>query len=208
MQDNVNLVIFTKAPVSGTVKTRLQPDYTTEQSLKLHKYLVKETLANLVGLANIKVSLFCAPNIDHEFFLQCKTEFKVDLYQQQGRDLGEKMYNALSQQLKKYHKVIIIGTDCPGIGQQYINQAIEKLEDTRLVIGPAEDGGYVLVAMKQDCHDIFSGISWGSEKVLQQTRDKIQKAGVSYSELETKHDIDDPGDLERYPELQEMLRKR
>jgi len=195
------LLIFTKSPVLGEVKTRLQPDYSQEQSLTLHKNMMLNTLALTKKLNNIDIELCCTPSRNTMFFLECENQYPLTLSDQQGADLGERMAFSLSVALQTHAKVIIVGTDCPALDEEYIEQAIQALEHHDVVLGPAEDGGYVLLGLRKFSAELFSDISWGSNRVLEQTRQVLEDLSWSYKELGIMHDIDRPEDLRRYKDL-------
>ncbi len=202
MQKKLNkLLVFAKAPLLGEVKTRLQPDYSVEQSLALHKKLVINTLTSISNSTEFDVELCCAPNRQHMFFLDCENRFAVKLNDQLGEELGERMAFAFSSALQLYEKVIIIGTDCPELDEIYIKEAMQALDKFDSVIGPAEDGGYVLLGLRKFSAELFSGFSWGSDTVLEQTRKVLNDLAWSSQELGIMHDIDRPEDLHRYKNL-------
>lgn len=195
------LLIFTKSPVLGEVKTRLQPDYSPEQSLKLHKHMMLNTLSLSEKLTDIDSELCCTPNRNTLFFLDCENQFPVLLSDQLGDELGERMAFSLSAALQTYEKVIIIGTDCPDLDETYIQQAIDALDTVDAVIGPAEDGGYVLLGLRKFSLDLFTDFSWGSDTVLSQTRKVLNELSWTSKELGIMHDVDRPEDLHRYQDL-------
>ena len=195
------LVIFTKSPVLGAVKTRLQPDYSQEQSLTLHKKLMLNTLALTEKLTHLDIELCCTPNRNTLFFLDCENKFPIKLIDQQGADLGERMAFSLSVALQTHDKAIIIGTDCPELDEHYIEQAIQALDENDAVIGPAADGGYVLLGLRKFSPELFTDFSWGSDTVLSQTREVLKDLAWSCKELDIMHDIDRPEDLLRYKDL-------
>lgn len=204
--DKNKLLIFTRSPVLGEVKTRLQPDYSQEQSLALHKKLLLNTLELSKKLNNVDIELCCTPNRNTLFFLDCENNFPVMLSNQEGDDLGERMAFSLSVALQTCEKVIIIGTDCPDIDEDYIEQAVQALDSVDAVIGPAADGGYVLLGLRKFSAGLFSGISWGSDKVLAETRNALNELAWSYKELSIMHDIDRAKDLLRYKDLLNEIR--
>ena len=195
------LVIFTKSPVLGEVKTRLQPVYSVEQSLQLHKYLTLKTLSLTETLTGFDIELCCTPNRNTSYFLECENKYPVTLGDQQGSDLGERMAFSVSVALQTYNKVIVIGTDCPSIDQGYIEQAIQALDENDAVIGPAADGGYVLLGLRAFSLELFKDITWGSDQVLNQTKIKLDNLDWSYHELAIMHDIDRPEDVQRHQDL-------
>lgn len=202
MQKSVNkLLIFTKAPILGEVKTRLQPEYSKKQSLKLHEYLALNTLQKVEKLINCEIDLCCTPSRNYIFFLKCENQYPINLVDQLGDNLGERMAFALSSALQTHEKVLIIGTDCPELNESYINQALEKLDEYDAVIGPADDGGYVLLGLKCFSPELFSDINWGTDSVLHQTRNVLKKMNWLWFELEVQYDIDRPEDLKRHQYL-------
>lgn len=195
------LLIFTKSPVLGEVKTRLQPEFSQQQSLKLHTKMMLDTLVLSEKLHYLDTELCCTPNRNTSFFLECENQFPVTLSNQLGDNLGERMAFSLSLALQTHEKVIIIGTDCPAIDQHYIEQAITALDTADAVIGPAADGGYVLLGLRKFSPQLFNGFSWGSDTVLAQTRQVLNELNWSCQELAIMHDIDRPEDLYRHKEL-------
>ena len=108
------------------------------------------------------------------------------------------MQHALIQVLRGNKQVLVVGTDCPLIDKTYLNSAFEALQHGNgVVLGPAEDGGYVLIGMKRFNYALFAGISWGTDRVLEQTRAALVRTGWTWSELEPLWDIDRPDDLYR-----------
>jgi rSAM/selenodomain-associated transferase 1 len=102
--------------------------------------------------------------------------------------------------------VVLIGTDCPALNPAYVECAFEALQEgVEVVLGPAEDGGYVLVGMRQPVPEMFSNISWGSGAVLEETVQRLQQLGLSYRLLETLWDVDTVDDLPRLRELSPPL---
>ena len=93
---------------------------------------------------------------------------------------------------------LLIGADCPGISAATLQDAHRRLQHgVATVVAPAVDGGYVLIGVRDDCPALFDGIDWGSERVMAQTRQRLQVLGITYAELPAHHDIDRPSDLER-----------
>lgn len=198
MEDR-SLIIFAKAPVHGQVKTRLNPVYSQHQSVIIHQQLLEYTISRLKKVQNVDVQLHCAPNSRHNFFQYLKAQYRTDLYDQAEGDLGEKMSSAMTQALCHYKKVVLIGSDCPAMKAEYVEQAFRKLDRHSVVLGPAEDGGYVLVGLNEANPEVFNTIDWGTEKVLQQTIDKILPDIPML--LDTLWDVDRPEDVLRFREM-------
>ena len=196
------LIIFAKAPIPGTVKTRLQPTVSQEDAATLQTFFIQHTLKLASALKEVDVELRCAPDGSQPFFQQCARQFDITIKQQRGNDLGERMANALQEALVNYPQVIVIGTDCPDLTQNYLSEAFSQLKQGALaVIGPASDGGYVLLGLRQFSPLLFSDINWGSNQVLFETRQKLQQLGWKWDELNTLRDIDTPADLLDFPEI-------
>ncbi|MCW8911520.1 MAG: TIGR04282 family arsenosugar biosynthesis glycosyltransferase [Gammaproteobacteria bacterium] len=193
---NTKIIVFAKTPVTGKVKTRLIPELGAQGAKQLHCRMIEHTLDVLTENTLAPIELHCTPDISDDYICQLGKHYNIPLKCQQGDDLGERMSNALDQSLHNSSHAILIGTDCPSISSAYIQKAIEILQnDNDVVIGPAEDGGYVLIGIKSNQPDIFTHIDWGTHQVLQQTRDQIHRQGLNLRELDILWDIDTPDDL-------------
>ncbi len=196
------LLVFAKAPVAGTVNTRLIPDIGIEAATELQSELVHSRLSALKASELCEVQLWCAPDCEHDFFQHCKNRYEVALHQQQGADLGERMSQAIKTGLQKFKRVVLIGTDAPSLTTAQIEQAIEKLGEVNdVVIAPAEDGGYVLIGMSRYCGAVFQSIPWSSAGVLAATHENIRLNNLTSSELELCWDIDRVEDYRRYKKM-------
>jgi rSAM/selenodomain-associated transferase 1 len=196
------ILLYAKAPVEGKVNTRLIADIGVHAATKLQHDLLHHRLSMLTVAGLCDVRLMCAPDQYHECFLQCKNQYPITLADQTGGDLGERMFNGIEAALKQYRYCIVIGTDAPALDEVNIQQAIEALhKNKQVVIVPAEDGGYVLIAMRQAYRFLFQKINWSSSEVMQQTRDKLNENNVSFEELAACWDIDRLADYQRYQNL-------
>lgn len=193
--------MFAKAPVPGKVKTRLSPPLSGEAAAALHRELVARTLHTATICPGIdRVELWCAPDASHPFFQQCASNFAITLQQQEGWDLGMRMHHALAVSLDAGCTLaLLIGTDCPVLTPAYLCSAVDALNrGADVVLAPAEDGGYALIGLRRPQPQIFKDIPWGSEAVLQATRERIRGAGLAGHELPVVWDLDRPQDLARY----------
>jgi len=193
------LIIFAKAPVDGTVKTRLIPEYSPSQAASIHQQLLEFVLERIAFLQGFDIELHCAPDQNHEFFKALKNQYQLKLKSQTSGDLGQRMNNTISQALTEYKKVVLIGSDCPVIDSHYIQQAFNELEKKSTVLGPAEDGGYVLIGVTKLKSRLFKDIDWGSEYVLQQTLDQLEPEKPAL--MKTLWDVDRPEDVLRFENL-------
>jgi len=193
------ILLFAKAPVEGIVNTRLIADIGVQAATQLQRDLIVQRLLMLTQANLCAVSLMCAPDVQDDFFVQCKKQYPVTLLQQSGADLGKRMLNGIRQALQQYRYCIVIGTDAPALDEVLISQAIERLKaGSEVVFVPAEDGGYVLVGLQKPYEFLFQGIRWGSAEVMQQSRSKLKKNSISFNELATCWDIDRVEDYQRY----------
>jgi rSAM/selenodomain-associated transferase 1 len=192
------LLIFAKAPIPGQVKTRLQQQLGPMGCVKLHEQLTIKTLEMACSRRIAPVELWCTPDTTHPFFKHCRATFRIALKTQQGENLGSRLPNALIHTAKRGERTVIIGTDCPEMNNTYLESAFHALGNGYdLVLGPAKDGGYVLIGTKQAEPALFTGIHWGTDQVLAQTRAAAQRLRWSWTELPTLRDIDRPEDLVR-----------
>ncbi|MDX2608036.1 MAG: TIGR04282 family arsenosugar biosynthesis glycosyltransferase [Woeseiaceae bacterium] len=199
------LLLFAKAPVAGKVNTRLIPDIGVQAATKLQHDLIHQRLSMLKQANLCAVTLMCSPDVQDYYFVHCKQHYPISLLVQSGADLGERMLNGIKQALQQYKYCIVIGTDAPALDEELISQAIERLKTgDEVVFVPAEDGGYVLVGVQKPYEFLFQDISWGSAKVMQQTRDKLNDNSVAFNELATCWDIDRFEDYQRYLVLSKL----
>jgi len=197
--DDSIILVYAKAPVAGKVNTRLIADIGVQAATKLQHDLIHHRLSMLSDAGLCDVRLMCAPNQRHPNFLQCNKQYTVSLADQTGVDLGERMFNGVVTALQQYRCCVIIGTDAPALDAETIKRVLDILHGgTEIVLVPAEDGGYVLIAMQQAHAFLFQGIRWGSAEVMQQTRDRLNENTISFEELASCWDIDRLEDYQRY----------
>lgn len=118
-------------------------------------------------------------------------------------DLGKRMAEAFSVTLAEQEKAIIIGSDCPEITTEIIEDAYDRLDLADVVIGPTLDGGYYLLGMKAEHRFLFENMAWSTETVFTDTKDKIISANLLYSVMPTLSDLDNIDDLRKFPHLSE-----
>jgi uncharacterized protein len=199
------ILVFAKAPVVGSVKTRLEPALGARALTQLQERLIRHTLNTALQLAQVHVELWCAPDTTHAFFQQCARDFNIRLRTQTGDDLGERMGHAIQDALAGDARGLLIGTDCPCLTPQYLAAACEALsQPCSIVFGPAEDGGYGMVGMARFVPEVFTAIDWGGTQVMQQTRERLAKLQVAWQELPELWDVDRPEDLQRLRDTREL----
>ena len=180
------LVIFTRTPEIGKVKRRLANRLGDAKALEIHRKLFAKTLevANKSSISN-KIYLSVEPGSAMPFSYQV----------QFGDDLGERMHNAIVDELKNFDKVCLIGSDCLSLNSSDIDNAFVKLDSADIVIGPAVDGGYYLIGMKKPQPNLFSDIDWGTSSVLKKTIGKCADEKLLVHQLNLYNDIDRPQDV-------------
>jgi rSAM/selenodomain-associated transferase 1 len=189
------VLLMSKAPVPGKVKTRLIPLLGADAAASFYQQLLEDTLDDLCAAALCPVELWCAPDVHHAFFTKCRDRYLLELAGQSTGDLGQRMSHAVKHALQCADQVVVIGGDCPTLNPDDIDTALCALADgTDVVLGPAADGGYYLVGMHTHHPRLFESIAWGSAAVLEQTEQRLAALGLSYRKLATRHDIDTPED--------------
>ncbi len=180
----------------GRVKTRLARDLSEELVLELYQRFLRDSLALLGKVSVSGADCFCGvhPAPQSGFFEEARTEYGVEIFVQEGGDLGEKMRNAFQSKFNAgYENAAIIGSDSPSLPAAYIERALAS--DADVVIGPGTDGGYYLIGMRRRVTEIFSQIDWGTDSVLQSTVDGLKALGASVEALPLWYDVDELADL-------------
>lgn len=192
-----NLIIFTRYPEPHRTKTRLIPLLGPNGAAELQGDMTVHTLAwagELAGRAPVSVQVRFEGGDEARMRDRFGDSFP---YLPQGPgDLGDRMTRAIEEAFAAgADRVIVAGTDCPGITPALVEEAFERLATTDLVLGPATDGGYYLVGLRQPRPLLFRDISWGRETVLRETRHRARDFGLTTSLLPTLSDVDRPEDV-------------
>jgi rSAM/selenodomain-associated transferase 1 len=204
------LALMTKAPRAGAVKTRLVPPLTNEEAAQLNRCFLQDT-----GTAiSVCCSRLAAPNpgrsvacgiavytpvgAESEYCDILPAHFM--LLPQHGASFGERLCFAADDLFKcGFGAVCLIDSDSPTIPAQNFATAVEllSLPGDRIVLGPCDDGGYYLIGLKQMHQEVFEGIDWSTERVLEQTKQRAAQIGVGVQELPRGFDVDDHATLHR-----------
>jgi uncharacterized protein len=185
------LIIFVKNPVLGKVKTRLAATLGHKMALEIYLKLISLTLE---AVKNVQADRFIF--FSDEVNESIGNELLFKKLTQKGKDLGQRMNNAFEAIFElNYQNIAIIGTDCPGISAGIIEQAFEALENHAIAIGPAQDGGYYLLAMKEGFREIFEGIEWSTDTVFASTIQICEQHKKSVKVLVELNDVDEEKDL-------------
>lgn len=192
---DVLLIQFAKSPVPGQVKTRMMPFLDANQAAALHRDLLLWTCRRLCTSGIGSVEVWVSGNPDHEVFTQCREHGVIGIRSQVGADLGERMRHALADGLQRYRQVILVGSDCPSLDEHYLRSAQCALVSHPVVLGPADDGGYVLIGATDLYPELFVDIPWGRSDVFAETVKSLQRIQVGWQTLGSLPDIDRPEDL-------------
>lgn len=182
------LLLFIKNPIPGKTKTRLAKDVGNEMALKMYHQLTDWTREQALGLTATDRYLYYSNEVTAG-----DAWLAQDFYKrlQHPGDLGERMLDGFRIAFEEgYDKVVIIGSDCPGIDTDYLNEAFVALDDHDVVIGPALDGGYTLLGMSTFTPTLFKNIAWSTSEVLPATLARAAAAGRSVHQLRPLSDVD------------------
>ncbi|MHA7819782.1 MAG: TIGR04282 family arsenosugar biosynthesis glycosyltransferase [Erythrobacter sp.] len=193
MGQSPQLVLFARFPTAGECKTRLIPAVGPEGAATIHRQLTERTVDVLrQSGAPVTVATTGADHAAFEAWLGAGIAFEP---QAEG-DLSERLLAFTDRA-----PVIFLGADTPDLSVDVVNKAIEGLETHRVVIGPAEDGGYYLIAMRDALSELLSDMPWSTDRVLPETLGRLEALGIEPLLIETLADCDRPEDLSRWPDL-------
>jgi rSAM/selenodomain-associated transferase 1 len=199
-KDNL-LLIFTRNPELGKVKTRLAKDTGDKIALEIYKFLLKHTISVTKELKITKRVYYSEEIQKNDLWEDSFFEKKL----QKGSSLGERMENAFEEGFQDgYRKIAIIGSDLFDIQQKDLEEAFLELQKNEYVIGPAQDGGYYFLGMKSLNCNLFSEKKWGTSSVLQDTLKNLQDHQVKL--LKSRNDVDTFEDIKDHPAFQQFLK--
>jgi len=193
----VQIAVLAKAPIAGLAKTRLIPALGPTGAARLQRQFTRRAVSCALVADLGPVTLWCAPNAAHRFFRAIHRTTGVHCLVQASGDLGDRMHTAFRLHCVQ-SPLILIGTDCPVMLPAHLRRAARALIDgDDAVFCPAEDGGYVLVGLRQPQQELFSTMPWSTSTVMSETRARAQRLGLKVRELEPLWDVDVPEDLAR-----------
>ena len=186
------VVLFTRYPEPGRAKTRLISALGEDGAAQLHRVLTERTIAAMqaTGLA-LEVRTTGAPVARFVDWLG-----PLAIVDQGEGSLGDRLARAATP-----YPTIFIGADAPDLTPELLHNAVDALARARVTIGPAADGGYWLLGLREAVADIFEGIDWGTERVFAQTMTRLSHNGIAPIVLAELADCDRPEDLARWPGL-------
>lgn len=202
MTPDATLLVFAREPIPGLVKTRLIPALGATGAARLYRALLDRALNAATGVPGVAVELWCTgvpPS--GGVCAELARRYGLELRHQGVGGLGQRMAQALGETLARCDRVVLIGSDCPGYHPTYLSAAFAALGGQDAVLGPAADGGYVLIGLRRPAPELFADIPWGTDAVLAGTRTALDRLGWTWAELPTLQDIDRPADLAACPGL-------
>ncbi len=190
------VIVFGKAPQAGRVKTRLAPLLGDAGAARLHARLLVRAVATARAAGCGPVELHGSP-ASHGFLRHLARRNGIRLAAQSRGDVGERMFHAFRTALRRYRRVILIGSDCPSLMPGDLRRAARMLHASDAVIAPAEDGGYPLIGLRRVSAALFEGVEWSTASVMAQTRERLGSLGWRSRDLRTLWDVDRPEDVAR-----------
>ncbi|WP_084604429.1 TIGR04283 family arsenosugar biosynthesis glycosyltransferase [Desulfonatronum thioautotrophicum] len=199
--NSARVLVFTRYPVPGQVKTRLIPALGPDTAARLHRRMTEHVVTSareLIGSNRftVHVGFTGAPLKAFRSWLG----HDLGYVPQTGDDLGRRMGHGIAAVLRAgpggRGPVVVIGSDVPGLDRDILGQALDALQRSDLVIGPAEDGGYYLIGMHRPHPELFENMDWGSSSVFAQTMDVAKRLGLTVTVLPVLRDVDRPEDLD------------
>lgn len=187
------MAVIAKAPVSGMVKTRLCPPCTPEEAALFAEAFLLDAVATVTAVGS--ADLWCA-HLGDAGPLRALFPGAAQLIEQRGSNFAERLANITTDLLAlSYDRVVLLAADCPTVDVTYLSAALDGLDDYDITIGPADDGGYVLIGLRSPNDSLFVGIEMGTERVFTETLQRTHAAGLQTLTLPVLHDIDTADDL-------------
>lgn len=197
-RDDIALGIMCKAPFDGACKTRLCPPLTAMEAGEVSRCFIADVAAVIDGVSGSGgVAVYTPAGAETAFAGVLPLGFAM--LAQRGVDLGERMLNAVDDLLcAGFGGVCLINSDSPTLPAALLRQAIAELRrpGDRIVLGPAIDGGYYLIGLKQPHAALFHAVAWSTSGVLAQTLARAAGLAVPLSLLPMWYDVDDLGSLQ------------
>lgn len=199
------IIIFTRYPEPGKVKTRLVPYLGEEDAALLQRRLTEQTIRLALPLhqeKQVRISIFFTGGSEEQ--MKKWLNGSVILKSQDDGDIGQRMASALrSAWSRGAHRAVLVGSDLPALKTDILAQALKELRTCDVVLGPAHDGGYYLIGLNNNLpaekfNTLFNGLDWGTSSVFSQTLQKAEQEHLTVAILERLHDIDRPEDLKHF----------
>ena len=203
------VIVFARAPLPGRAKTRLAAKLGAWGAARLQARLTERAVQTAIASRCGPVELHGTPRASHPFFLRVRRRYSVVMREQSGDDLGERMHHALRAALQRHRYALLIGVDAPELRARDLRRALRLLRSgCDVVLAPAEDGGYALIACRRAPRPIFERIDWGGNDVQSQTVERFAQLRLRWRALRTVWDVDRPADVERLRQRRLFLTAR
>lgn len=205
MQHRPALMQFAKWPERGRVKTRLAAELGEKTAMEAHLVLTDTVLRNLMD-SGLPLTFWwdrelAETPIEAEGILLRLRKGGIPQRVQQGDGLGERMAHSLSEAIAHAGAGIIVGSDCPAVTPDYLRRAEDAMTHADVVLGPSDDGGFVLIGACRTVPGMLDGPEWGSDRALDQTVAQLHAKGLQVAFLEPLWDVDEPVDWARFQRL-------
>lgn len=200
------LAIMTKVPRAGRVKTRLTPPLTPEEAASLNICFLRDTAAAISGAGSAAQGVGCYTPVGEEEAYADIFPANFLLIPQHEGSFGERLIAATRDLFAVgFSAVCLIDSDSPTVPASAFAEAVYALSQPNdiIVLGPSDDGGYYLIGMNQVHPEVFAGIDWSTERVLEQTQQRAAESGLPVHLLPTGFDVDNGATFRR---LQDELR--
>ncbi len=185
-------MLFAKAPIAGHVKTRLQTHCNAQQAADIAEILLEATVERVCESWPGSVFISTWLDAEHSSLVRISRQFSIPIVNQCEGDLGVKMRDAFN---RFGYPMAIIGSDAPHTAPRSLHQLHDNLKNGRSTIGPSHDGGYYLIGLCQKSDYLFEGVNWGTNSVLNTTREKAKRSQLSFDELDYLADVDEWNDV-------------
>jgi len=198
------LVVMARYPKVGTTKTRLACSIGDNEAAHLYQAFLTDLAHRFAGGECDLHWTYTPAETDFAAFLTALVPSLVQhmvCFPQQGADFGARLHHAFRWTYKQqFERTIVIGSDSPHIRREIVANARQALDEADVVLGPAVDGGYYLIAMRQP-YDVFSGIPMSTSAVARMTIESAHRQGLRVYLLEPLSDVDELPDLLRLAQL-------
>ena len=197
------VAVLAKAPVPGQAKTRLAPLLGHAGAARAQRGFILRTLTTARHASTGPLTLHGAQGANHRLFHLLRDRWGVACRPQAEGDIGERMAAVMVEHFANtpHLPLIIVGTDCPVLTPEHLQQAADALQTHDAVLIPAEDGGYVLIGLRVALPTVFERVDWSTPRVMAQTRLRLTQVGARWQELPALWDVDDPQDWTRWQTL-------
>src|SRR5258707_1513422 len=200
------LVVMARYPKAGKTKTRLARAIGEAEAADLYRNFLIDLAQRFADTEYKLLWTYTPAEVDYIAFLASLAPSLVrymECFPQQGDSLGARLLYAFQWTYeRRFQRTIVIGSDSPHISREIIADAQKALDDADIVLGPADDGGYYLIAMRQP-YDVFSGIPMSTSVVTRMTMEMAHHQGLTVQLIEQLFDVDELPDLVRLAQLLE-----